>query len=238
MPYLRSTVICKNQFSWYDRTPNKLPEEGQIMNIAPDAGFLTIAAAIFFVINATGQIPLFLAMLARFDQKRQIKIIVRELTVALAILLLFTFFGDDILKVLGITRSVIAVAGGVLLFLISLTMIFPKSVEENDGEKALKHEPMIIPLAIPVITGPGAITTVMLYAHEVGSSALVAGAVIAAWIPSLIILLLGSYIKQILGEKGLVAVERLGGMLVCLIGVQMLTNGIFSMVKEFFCISC
>lgn len=205
------------------------------MNVAPDAGFLTIAAAIFFVLNATGQIPLFLAMLARFDQKRQIKIIIRELIFALAILILFTFFGDAILRILGISRPIIAIAGGVLLFLISLTMIFPKTVSEG-GEKALTHEPMIIPLAIPVITGPGAITTVMLYAHETGSAFLVAGAAFAAWVPSLIILLLGSYIKQILGEKGLVAVERLGGMLVCLIGIQMFTSGILLLVKEYFSI--
>src|SRR5579862_7014403 len=131
------------------------------MNISPDASFLTIAAAIFFVLNATGQIPLFLAMLGRFDQKRQLKIIIREMVVALLILLLFTFFGDGILRVLGITRPIIAIAGGVLLFLISLTMIFPKTVADG-AEKAVLTEPMIIPLAIPVITGPGAITTVML----------------------------------------------------------------------------
>jgi multiple antibiotic resistance protein len=202
------------------------------MNIAPDAGFFTIAAAIFFVLNATGQIPLFLAMLARFDQKRQLKIITREMIVALVILLLFTFFGDAILRILGITRPIIAIAGGVLLFLISLTMIFPKG--DAGGEKALTQEPMIIPLAIPVITGPGAITTVMLYAHEMGSPFLVAGAAFAAWVPSLLILLLGSTIKQLLGEKGLVAVERLGGMLVCLIGIQMLTNGILGLVRDYF----
>ncbi len=205
------------------------------MNIAPDAGFLTIAAAIFFVLNATGQIPLFLAMLARFDQKKQLKIITRELIFALAILILFTFFGDGILRILGISRPIIAIAGGVLLFLISLSMIFPKAAPEG-GEKALAHEPMIIPLAIPVITGPGAITTVMLYAHETGSALLVAGAAFAAWVPSLIILLLGSYIKQLLGEKGLIAVERLGGMLVCLIGIQMFTSGLLLLVKEYFSI--
>lgn len=203
------------------------------MTIAPDASFLTIAAAIFFVLNATGQIPLFLAMLARFDQKRQLIIITRELIIALAILLLFTFFGDMVLRILGITRPIIAIAGGVLLFLISLTMIFPKTVA-GGTEKAVLHEPMIIPLAIPVITGPGAITTAMLYAHETGNAFLVAGAAFAAWVPSLIILLLGSYIKQILGEKGLIAVERLGGMLVCLIGIQMLTSGIFLLVKDYF----
>lgn len=204
------------------------------MNISSDVGFLTIAASIFFVLNATGQIPLFLALLARFDQKRQMRIIVRELTVALVILLAFTFFGDDILKILGISRPIIGVAGGILLFLISLTMIFPKTVEDNGSTKALAQEPMIVPLAIPVITGPGAITTVMLYSHETGNELLVAAAVIGAWIPSLIILLLGSYIKQLLGEKGLVAVERLGGMLVALIGVQMLVSSILLIVKDYF----
>jgi multiple antibiotic resistance protein len=205
------------------------------MNVAPDLGFFTIAAAIFFVLNATGQIPLFLAMLARFDQKRQVKIIIRELIIALAILFLFIFCGDKVLEILGISRPIIAIAGGILLFLISLTMIFPKS-DGEDPTKASLHEPMIIPLAIPVITGPGAITTVMLYAHETGNPLFVAGAAFAAWVPSLIILLLGSYIKQILGQKGLIAVERLGGMLVCLIGIQMFTSGTLNLVQNYFSI--
>lgn len=205
------------------------------MNTVPDASFFTIAATIFFVLNATGQIPLFLAMLSRFDQKDQLRIITRELSIALFILLLFTFFGDAILRIIGITRPIIAIAGGVLLFLISLGMIFP-SGDANSGQKALHQEPMIIPLAIPIISGPGAITAVMLYAHETGNPLLVAGAAFAAWVPSLIILLLGSYIKQILGEKGLVAVERLGGMLVCLIGIQMLTSGLLILVTEYFSI--
>ena len=204
--------------------------------MAAGTGFLTIAATIFFVLNATGNVPLFLAMLARFDHKRQIRIIIRELLIALLILLLFTFFGDAILKLLGITRPIIAIAGGVLLFIISLTMIFPKTVAANE-KKALTQEPMIIPLAIPIITGPGAITTVMLYVHQTGSVFLVAGAAFAAWVPSLIILLLGSYIKQILGEKGLVAIERLGGMLVCLIGIQMLASGVLLLVKDYFSIA-
>jgi len=205
------------------------------MNISADASFFTVAAAIFLVLNATGQIPLFLAMLSRFDQKRQLKIITREMIAALVILLLFTFFGDAILRIVGISRHVIAVAGGVLLFLISLTMIFPKTVDEGK-EKALSQEPMIIPLAIPVITGPGSITLVMLYSHALGNPFYVAGAAFVAWVPSLIVLLLGSFIKRLLGEKGLIAVERLGGMLVCLIGVQMLTNGILDLVSEYFAI--
>lgn len=206
------------------------------MNISPEASFSTMIASIFFVLNATGQIPLFLAMLARFDHKRQLQIITREMIFALLIIFLFTFFGDDVLEVLGISRPIIAIAGGILLFLISLTMIFPKASSEN-SEKALLQEPVIIPLAIPVITGPGTITTVMLFAHETGNPFIVAGAAFLAWVPSLLILLAGSYIKQVLGEKGLVAVERLGGMLVCLIGIQMMTNGILLLVKEYFSIA-
>jgi MarC family membrane protein len=201
------------------------------MNISPDASFLTIATTIFFVLNATGNIPLFLAMLARYDQKRQIRIIVRELTIALAILLLFTFFGDAVLGTLGITRPIIGMAGGILLFIISLGMIFPKPA--NEVEK-LTQEPMIIPLAIPVIAGPGTITTVMLYAHETGNALLVAWAGFCAWVPSLLVILAGSFIKKLLGQKGLIAVERLGGMLVCLIGIQMFASGTLLLVKDYF----
>jgi multiple antibiotic resistance protein len=198
--------------------------------LKPD-NFISIVFAIFFVLNATGQIPLFLAMLGRYDQKRQQRIIIRELIIALVILLLFTFFGNWILEVLGITQPVIASAGGILLFLISLGMIFPKP---DAGQNKLDHEPMIIPLAIPVITGPGAITTVMSFAHQTDNPFMVGAAAFCAWVPSLMILLLGSNIKTILGDRGLVAVERLGGMLVCLIGINMATTGILDLVREYF----
>jgi multiple antibiotic resistance protein len=193
--------------------------------------FLGITVSVFLILNATGLIPLFLAILGRFDHAKQLKIIWRELTVALLILLAFTFCGDTILKLLGISRPIIGMAGGTLLFLISLTMVFPRHTKEDDLPM---QEPVIVPLAIPIIAGPGAIATVMLYSHETGNAWLVAGAVITAWIPSCIIIFLGSFIKKLLGEKGLTAVERLGGMLVCLIGVQMLVSGALLVVQEYF----
>jgi multiple antibiotic resistance protein len=199
------------------------------MNPTVDS-FSTIAFALFFVLNATGQIPVFLALLARFSHKKQLKIIVREMVIALAILLLFTFFGDWILERLGISRPIIAVAGGVLLFIISLTMIFPKP----QSTEQLTVEPMVIPLAIPLITGPGAITTVMTYAQTTGEPSTVALAAICAWVPSLIILLMGSYIKRLLGEVGMIAVERIGGMLIALIGANMIVSGVLNLIKDFF----
>ncbi len=192
---------------------------------------IPMASTLFFVLNATGQIPLFLALLGRFDHKRQLRIITREMLIALGLLFLFTFAGDEVLQILGISRHIIGMAGGVLLFLISLTMIFPKS---SGPTEELRSEPVVIPLAIPVITGPGAITTVMLFAHNTGNPWKVATAAFLAWVPSLLILLAGSLIKRILGEKGLVAVERLGGMIVCLIGIQILTRSLFEYIQLFY----
>lgn len=196
-----------------------------------DTSFTNIATSLFFVLNSIGQIPIFLALLRKFDQKTQLKIIFRELIIALAILVSFTFFGDWILKVLGISRPILSIAGGILLFLISLSMIFPKHTE---SEQQLTQEPIIIPLAIPLIAGPGSISIVMMYAHATNNPLFVSAAVFAAWIPSLIILLLGSYVKKILGEKGLTAIERLGGMLICLISISLFTHGMLELVNEYF----
>lgn len=200
--------------------------------VSPEIGFFTIFTSLFFVFNATGQIPLFLALLAKFDQRQQTRIIIREFVIALAILLLFTFAGDEILSILGISRPIIAIAGGILLLIISLGMIFPKSGDAQTQQ--LTQEPLIIPLAMPIITGPGVITTVMMYSHETGNSSLVAAAAFSAWVPSLLIILAGSLIKKILGTKGLMAVERLGGMLICLIGIQMLTSGSLILIRDYF----
>lgn len=193
--------------------------------------FPSIAFTLFIILNATGNIPLFLALLGRYEEKKRLWIISRELLIALFILLLFTFFGELILKLLGITQAVISTAGGVLLFLISLTMIFPKP---KSSQESLPSEPLIIPLAIPIIAGPGSISMVMTYASETGHPLYVASALITAWIPSLVILLLSSSIKHILGERGLTAIERLGGMLICLIGTSMFVSGALRMVKDYF----
>ncbi|HRW58991.1 MAG TPA: MarC family protein [Chlamydiales bacterium] len=189
--------------------------------------FITTAISLFFVFNSIGQVPVFLALLAPYDHARQKKIIVRELIIALVILLMFIFFGNEILLVLGINQSIIGIAGGLLLVLIALTLIFPK---HDDTEGLPKHEPLIVPLAIPGLAGPGTIASVMLFANQAGTL-VTAAAFFLAWIPSFILILSASYIKKFLGEKGMQAVERIGGMIICLIGVNMLTKGIVELVK-------
>lgn len=190
--------------------------------------FYAVVLSLFFVLNALGNIPLFLGLLARYDMKRQRKIIIRELVIALFILLSFNFFGDKILQILGISEPIIGIAGGILLFIIALGMIFPKA----ERAEAPKQEPLIVPLATPVVAGPGAIATTMVYSEQFSTPWIMAAAIILAWIPSLIVLLLSSNIKYFLGARGLTACERLGGMLISLVAVQMCSSGVIRLIQD------
>lgn len=188
-----------------------------------------MAFSLFFVMNALGNIPIFVGILSKFDPKRQRFIIARELIIALGILLLFTYFGDTVLKLLGISQPVLGVAGGILLFIIAIGMIFPRT----NGEITLKSsEPLIVPLAIPFVAGPGAIATVMVYSQQVQNMWHISLILLFAWIPTFIILLLSSNLKKVLGKKGLVACQKLGGMLISLIAVQMICTGATDVLQD------
>lgn len=188
------------------------------------------AFSLFVVYNVLGNIPFYIAILSPFTPRKQKLILLREMTIALGILLAFGFFGDEILSFLGITGGIIGIAGGILLLLISLTMIFPKHSVEGMPE----HEPLIVPIAMPAMAGPGSIAAVMLYAHTFDALWKVSLVIFFAWVPSLAILLAASNIKRFIGEKGLMAFERFGGLLISLIAVQMLTSGVISLIKENF----
>ncbi len=189
---------------------------------------IALTTSLFFILNSIGNIPFFVGMLGKYPVKRQRRIILRELLIALVILMFFNFFGDDLLNVLGISPAIIGIAGGTLLFLISLSMIFPRPSQLGLPQR----EPFIFPLAIPVVAGPGSITAVMIYSQQTQNPMLLVGAILMAWVPSAIILLASSNIKLFLGQKGLLACEKLGGMLICLISVQMFTRGIIILIQE------
>ena len=189
---------------------------------------VSAATSLFFVLNSLGNVPFFVGILSGYSIKRQRKIIAREMLIALFILLLFNFFGEEILSVLGINRCVMGIAGGTLLFLISLTMIFPKT----KTMKVPEREPFIFPLALPAVAGPGAITAVMIYSQQVASPLLMVLPIFAAWFCTAFVLLASSNIKMFLGQKGLTACERLGGMIISLIAVQMFTQGILELVQN------
>lgn len=191
---------------------------------------ISIALSLFFVINVLGNIPLFVGLLSKYSPSRQRMILMREFIFALIILLLFNFFGAKIFHMLGISQAILGMAGGILLLLIAIQMIFP----HHDKEKNPSHEPMLVPLATPIIAGPGSITAVMLFSSRMGDPLKMSMIIVGTMIVSGIIGLLASVFKYALGEKGLLAIERLGGMIIALISIQMFATGAVDFIKTSF----
>jgi multiple antibiotic resistance protein len=183
------------------------------------------ALLLFLVMDPVGNIPLFLTVLKNVDPVRRRKIIIRELTIALFVLVFFLFFGPFILKLLQIKGPALSIAGGIILFMIAIKMVFP--VVEGNHVVTERDEPFIVPLAIPLVAGPSAIATVLLLMTREPERWLEwVLALIFAWIVCSAILLLSGKLSDLLGHKGLLAMERLMGMILTTVAVQMFITGL------------
>jgi MarC family membrane protein len=183
------------------------------------------ALLLFLVIDPFGNIPFFLSVLKHIDYRRQRRIIVREMIIALTVLVFFLFTGRYILLLLDISAPALSMAGGIILFLIALKMIF-SDTQEIFG-KSPEGEPLIVPLAIPFIAGPSALATVLLLmAREPSRWFDWLIALVAAWFLATCILFLSSEISHVLGHRVLIAIERLMGMLLTTIAVELFIKGI------------
>jgi multiple antibiotic resistance protein len=184
-------------------------------------------ATLFFVMDPLGNIPVFNAVLSRFSPQRRAQITARELVIALVILLVFLFAGTAILEFLGLSQPSLSIAGGVLLFIIALKMIFPTSAGEVASEK---DEPFIVPLAMPMVAGPSAIAILLLLSSTEPERIWEwCTALVIAWAATTLLLTASPFLLRVLGSRGLRALERLMGMLLVLLATQMLLNG----VREF-----
>lgn len=192
---------------------------------------LSIAFTLFLLMDPIGNIPFYISFLKGLDPKRQRFVIFRELIIALCIIILFNFVGDGLMKFLHVENDTIQMAGGIILFLLCLKMIFPPP---HDPNESLPHdtEPFIVPLAVPLIAGPSVLAAVMIYAKQENSSWVMVGAIMIAWFASLIILLGSSFLKQILGWRGILALERLMGLVLILIAVQMFLSGLGTFIER------
>lgn len=183
---------------------------------------------LFLVLNPMGNIPIFLSVLKNVDPKRKPKVIIREMSIALLILAIFMFFGQYILQAMQISTQALGISGGIILFLISIRLIFPShSQDAPDKTVASKQEPFLVPLAIPITAGPAAMATVMLFTSQ-NSGRILSSIVVllVATLAACLLLLSSRYISDILGEKGLIALERLSGMLLTAMAVQMFLTGL------------
>jgi len=184
---------------------------------------LSAAILLFLVIDPFGNIPFFLSALKTVDPSRHTRVVARELLVALGVLVLFLFAGPGIMKALGLSDPSLTVGGGVILFLIALRMVLPSTPHP---EAAPPGEPFIVPLAIPYVAGPSALAAVLFITSREPSRRwewLVA--LVLAWAVSSLIIALASRLRHVLGDRGLIAMERLMGMVLVAVAVQMLMTG-------------
>ena len=186
------------------------------------------ALLLFLVMDPFGNVPLFLSVLNPIAADRRRKVIIRELLLALTALILFLFLGRYILSAIGISESILTTAGGVILFLIALRMVFPPArgpypvdVDESSGE------PILVPLAIPLLAGPSALASVLfLMSSDPDRWPHWLAAVLIAWAMTATVLLLSSPLARLIKKRGLIAIERLMGMVLTAIAIKMILTGI------------
>jgi len=192
---------------------------------------LSAAVLLFLVMDPLGNVPFFLATLTQVEPVRQKRVVVRELVIALAVLVFFLFAGRYVLALLRISEPALSLAGGVILLLIALRMIFPTADrslrEESEGE------PFIVALAIPYVAGPSAFATeLLLMSREPARWPEWFLALLLAWLVTAVIIFFASGMRRFLGTKGLIAIERLMGMVLVTVAIQMLMDGIDSFLAR------
>lgn len=186
---------------------------------------LSAALLLFLILDPLGNIPVFLGLLKPLPEARRRIVLARELLIALGVLLAFMWGGKYVLEAMHLRQESVSIAGGIVLFLIGLKMIFPSS-EGMFGEVP-DGEPFIVPMAIPLVAGPSGMAAVMLLASQdpgrMGDWTL---ALVLAWLGTAALLFSATFLYKVLGMRVLVAVERLMGMLLVAISVQMLLDGV------------
>ncbi|WP_374012089.1 YhgN family NAAT transporter [Pseudoxanthomonas koreensis] len=186
---------------------------------------LSAALLLFLILDPLGNVPVFLSVLKSLTPARQRVVLVRELLIALGVLMLFLWCGKYALELMHLRQESVAIAGGAVLFLIGIRMIFPRPEGLMGGMP--DGEPFIVPLAIPLVAGPSGMAAVMLMGSNepdrLGEWSL---ALLLAWGVTAAILLASPVLYRLLGPRPLAAIERLMGMLLVAISVQMLLDGL------------
>ena len=197
----------------------------------PIADLFSAAVLLVLVIDPFGNVPIVGSALSNVAPARRGRVVLRECVAAYVILLAFMFGGHTFLAWLQLSQAAIAIAGGIILFLIALRMVF-RHREGLFGDPP-GEEPFLVPLAVPAIAGPSALATVMLMVSRDPSQRLSwVVALTAAMIVATIVLVAAHRLQRVLGERGMLAVERLMGLLLTALSVQMLLDGVRTFVVE------
>lgn len=189
------------------------------------------AVTLFLIMDPFGNIATFLSILSSVPQERRRGIIIREMLIAFVILNLFLFFGKYIISGMQITEPALSLAGGIILFLIAIRMIFPGRSQGMKEEDVSDSEPLVVPLAVPLVAGPSAMAMVILFSSQAPDKMLTwFFAVLLAWGSSAVILISAEFFSHYLGRRTIKAIERLMGMILTTMAIQMLLGGIRSFI--------
>lgn len=183
-----------------------------------------IALTFFLVANPIGNSPAIVALVKDFDFSRQRWIVFREGLIALVLALFFQYLAESFLNIIGIEQYAVRLCGGILLFLVAFNMIFTDP--PSTAELSLKEEPFIVPIATPILAGPGLLAIIMLKSQEMQNHLMITLSILLAWVGVLPILLAAPYLQKILGRRGMNALEQLMGLVLTLIATDMVVNGL------------
>jgi MarC family membrane protein len=193
-------------------------------------GTLSAALLLFLVMDPIGNVPVFLPLLQKLTPARRRFVLAREMLIALAVLFVFLFAGDALLGALQLKQESISIAGGIILFLIGIRMIFP-TAEGLFGDNP-EGEPFIVPMAIPCVAGPSTMAMLLLLGSQSPERRLDWSlALVLAWLGTAVILFGAIALYRVLGTRVLTALERLMGMLLVAVSVQMFLDGVARYLK-------
>ena len=185
--------------------------------------FLSATILLLLITDPVGNIPVFANALKHVPPERRPKVILREILIAFGLLLTFMFVGEGFLRVMNLSELSLQIGGGVILFLIALRMVFPSQGVEIDD---VVTEPLIVPLAIPAIAGPSALATVLLLVSQQPDKRMEwIGALCVTMIISAVVLVSAERILRVIGNRLVVAVERLMGLVLISVAIEMMLRG-------------
>ncbi|MCH7345333.1 MarC family protein [Pelomonas sp. CA6] len=191
-----------------------------------DHSFLSAFILLLLVLDPLGSLPIFIPIMRSVPRERRVRVALREVGIAFSVLLAFMFLGDAFLRVMHLSERSLEVAGGVILLIIAIRMIFSTMSESAYGAEPGK-EPLIFPLAVPLLAGPSAMATVLLLASRQPDRIWDwIGALTAAMVVSFLALTLADRIRKLLGDSVVSALEKLMGLVLTAIAVEMVLAGL------------
>lgn len=186
---------------------------------------LSISVTLFLIMDPFGNIPLFLPILEKMPEHRRRRVLVRELLLALVVIVVTVLCGRYVMEFLGLREESISIAGGIILFMIALRMVFP--IKHPHGDQEIEGEPLLVPLAVPLIAGPSLLAVLLLFSTtEPGRLVDLLIATGSAWLGTFIVLFASTFLLRFLTKRGLVAIERLMGMVLVALAVQLFLDGV------------